>query len=44
MRQSDHAKGLISFTIDADGLSFGHTVDDVSGLLGWSALRGGTDA
>jgi circadian clock protein KaiC len=41
MRESDHDKGLIRFTIDDDGLSFGGRIDDVSGLLGWSALSGG---
>ena len=40
MRQSEHAKGLLEFTIDADGLTFGDQVEGVSGLLGWSALRG----
>jgi circadian clock protein KaiC len=38
MRQSDHAKGLIHFTIDQDGLAFGDQIEDVSGMLGWSAL------
>jgi circadian clock protein KaiC len=40
MRQSEHAKGLLEFEIDADGLTFGNQVEGVSGLLGWSALRG----
>ena len=40
MRQSEHAKGLIEFAIDADGLTFGDKIEGVSGLLGWSALRG----
>jgi circadian clock protein KaiC len=38
MRQSDHAKGLIRFTIDQHGLAFGDQIEDVSGMLGWSAL------
>jgi circadian clock protein KaiC len=41
MRQSDHTKGLIRFTIDEGGLTFGERIDDVSGLLGWSALSAG---
>ena len=41
MRQSDHDKGLIRFTIDRDGITFGDRVDDVSGMLGWSALSAG---
>ena len=40
MRQSEHAKGLLEFTIDAKGLTFGEAIEGVSGLLGWSALRG----
>jgi circadian clock protein KaiC len=39
MRQSDHEKGLISFGIDADGISFGERIAGLSGMLGWSALR-----
>jgi circadian clock protein KaiC len=38
MRESDHEKGLIRFTIDRDGIAFGDRIDHVSGLLGWSAL------
>jgi hypothetical protein len=38
MRQSDHDKGLVRFTIDQHGLAFGDNVDQVSGMLGWSAL------
>lgn len=41
MRQSNHTKGLIRFTIDEDGLTFGERIDDVTGLLGWSALSAG---
>ena len=40
MRQSNHDKGLISFGIDTDGITFGERIDGLSGLLGWSALRG----
>jgi circadian clock protein KaiC len=40
MRQSDHSKGLLSFTIDDGGIRFGETIEGVSGLLGWTALRG----
>jgi circadian clock protein KaiC len=42
MRESDHDKGLIRFTIGDDGIAFGDRIDDVSGLLGWSALSGAT--
>ncbi|HZQ82640.1 MAG TPA: ATPase domain-containing protein [Gaiellaceae bacterium] len=38
MRQSNHEKGLRQFTIDENGISFGEQLEDVSGLLGWSAL------
>jgi len=40
MRQSEHAKGLLEFTIDDRGLTFGDQIEGLSGLLGWSALRG----
>jgi circadian clock protein KaiC len=40
MRQSEHEKGLLEFTIDANGLTFGARIEGLSGLLGWSALRG----
>jgi len=40
MRQSDHEKGLLEFTIDANGISFGDRIEGLSGMLGWSALRG----
>jgi circadian clock protein KaiC len=40
MRQSEHEKGLIEFTIDAGGITFGDRIEGVSGMLGWSALRG----
>jgi circadian clock protein KaiC len=41
MRESDHDKGLLRFTIDRHGIAFGDKIDDVSGLLGWSALSAG---
>jgi circadian clock protein KaiC len=40
MRQSEHEKGLIELTIDERGPSFGDQIEGVTGLLGWSALRG----
>jgi circadian clock protein KaiC len=43
MRQSEHDKGLVSFTIDENGLVFGANLDDVSGMLGWSALSASGD-
>lgn len=43
MRQSGHDKGLMRFTIDENGISFGETLADVRGLLGWSALSAGAD-
>jgi circadian clock protein KaiC len=41
MRKSDHDKGLIRFTIDRDGIAFGDKIEQVSGMLGWSALTSG---
>jgi circadian clock protein KaiC len=41
MRESDHAKGLLRFTIDEGGIAFGDQIEDVTGLLGWSALSSG---
>ena len=38
MRESDHDKGLVRFTIDRNGIAFGDRIDHVSGMLGWSAL------
>lgn len=40
MRQSAHEKGLLRFDIDADGLHFGERIEGLTGMLGWSALRG----
>jgi hypothetical protein len=39
MRNSDHSKDVYDFTIDADGLTIGHSLESVTGVLGWSALR-----
>jgi circadian clock protein KaiC len=44
MRQSEHDKGLIGFAIDDDGMVFGDPVEGLTGLLGWSALRGEDDS
>jgi len=44
MRESDHEKGLIGFAIDANGIAFGDRIEGLSGMLGWSALRGEGDA
>jgi circadian clock protein KaiC len=41
MRESDHDKGLLRFTIDRNGLAFGDRIEHVTGLLGWSALSSG---
>jgi circadian clock protein KaiC len=40
MRQSEHEKGLLSYEIDAHGIRFGDRIEGLSGMLGWSALRG----
>lgn len=40
MRESDHEKGLIGFSIDGNGISVGDRIEGISGMLGWSALRG----
>ena len=39
MRNSNHSKDVYGFTIDAQGLIVGNTLEDVTGVLGWSALR-----
>lgn len=41
MRQSGHDKGLMRYTIDENGIAFGENLDEVSGMLGWSALSAG---
>ena len=40
MRESDHAKGLVEFTIGGKGIEVGQPIESVTGLLGWSALHG----
>jgi circadian clock protein KaiC len=40
MRQSSHENGLLEFEIGQDGVEFGETFVGVTGMLGWSALRG----
>jgi circadian clock protein KaiC len=40
MRQSDHEKGLTEFTIGENGVAVVGKIEGVSGLLGWTALRG----
>jgi len=40
MRQSDHEKGLLAFEIGSNGLTFGERIEGLTGMLGWSALRG----
>ncbi|WP_433789702.1 RAD55 family ATPase [Actinoplanes sp. CA-252034] len=39
MRNSDHSKNVYALAIDADGVTVGHPLEGVSGVLGWSALR-----
>jgi circadian clock protein KaiC len=39
MRRSDHDKGLFEFRVGATGIELRDQLRDVSGLLGWSALR-----
>ena len=43
MRQSAHEKGLLEYTIDANGITFKDRIEGLSGMLGWSALRGQED-
>jgi circadian clock protein KaiC len=38
MRDSDHAKGVYQFEIDAQGFELMDKLEGVSGVLGWSAL------
>ena len=40
MRQSAHEKGCSSSTIGQGGVEFGEPFVGVTGMLGWSALRG----
>jgi len=39
MRDSDHEKGLRQYVIDNRGMTIGDKLDDLTGVLGWSALR-----
>ncbi len=39
MRNSDHSKDVYQLTIDKNGVAVGPTLDGVTGVLGWSALR-----
>jgi len=39
MRDSDHDKGLWAFAITDNGFEIQNKVEEVTGLLGWSALR-----
>jgi circadian clock protein KaiC len=39
MRNSAHNKYVYQFNIDAGGMTVGARLDDVAGVLGWSALR-----
>jgi len=41
MRDSDHEKGLRQYVIDNQGMRIGDKLDDLTGVLGWSALREG---
>jgi circadian clock protein KaiC len=45
MRDSDHAKGVYQFEIDAHGFQLMDKLEDLTGVLGWSALstRAGDD-
>jgi circadian clock protein KaiC len=40
MRESDHEKGLAQYEINARGMTVLGKLDDVTGVLGWTALRG----
>ena len=39
MRNSDHSKEVYNVTIDTGGLVVGTAMEDVTGVLGWTALR-----
>lgn len=39
MRDSAHDKGLVQFEIDETGLTIMNPLEDITGVLGWSALR-----
>jgi circadian clock protein KaiC len=40
MRDSDHEKGLVQFEIDAEGFNVLGKLEGLTGVLGWTALRG----
>jgi hypothetical protein len=40
MRQSSHENGLLEFGIGEAGVQFGEPFAGITGMLGWSALRG----
>jgi circadian clock protein KaiC len=40
MRGSDHAKGLWQFEVGEHGITVGEQLTGLTGVLGWSALRG----
>ncbi|MBA2296801.1 MAG: AAA family ATPase [Actinobacteria bacterium] len=40
MRGSDHAKGLWQFEVGEGGIAVGEQLTGLTGVLGWSALRG----
>jgi len=40
MRTSDHDKGVFEYVIDTHGLTIKDRLEGVTGVLGWSALRG----
>jgi circadian clock protein KaiC len=44
MRNSDHSKDLFRFTIGTDGLTVSESLESVTGVLGWSALKAPTVA
>jgi circadian clock protein KaiC len=39
MRDSDHEKGVRRYGIDGNGFTIGDQLDQLTGVLGWSALR-----
>jgi circadian clock protein KaiC len=39
MRTSNHDKGVFEYVIDAQGLTIKDRLEEVTGVLGWSALR-----
>jgi circadian clock protein KaiC len=44
MRDSDHVKGVYQFEVDEHGFRVMDKLEDVTGVLGWSALRTRADA